>query len=252
MVTVRAQTSRRTGQRPARGPTGLSSAGWTTSTDFDPTAPLPGPPDPWASTEHAQPARDGPPFHMTDMIAAEPAIAERHPRALRRPSGSAAARLAAAIAARAASRRAGRGHRLRHVRARGAGRRRDPARGRRAAGLPASRRRSRAGVRAGAGPAGGGPRHRRVARGRDDGDQSRRSRPRARPARGRRSSPCSGRSPGAATRRHRRRDRRARPELVPHRRLPESDPRRRGGRRRTSPGEPSTRRDAGALLAAGG
>ncbi len=46
------------------------------TTTFDPTAPLPGPPDPWASTD--QPShRDGPPYHMTDMIAAEPWIAER-------------------------------------------------------------------------------------------------------------------------------------------------------------------------------
>ena len=45
-------------------------------TDFDPTAPLPGPPDPWASTD--QPShRDGPPFHMTEMIAAEPSMTER-------------------------------------------------------------------------------------------------------------------------------------------------------------------------------
>lgn len=43
---------------------------------FDPLAPLPGPPDPWASTD--QPSlRSGPPYHMTEMIAAEPAIARR-------------------------------------------------------------------------------------------------------------------------------------------------------------------------------
>lgn len=42
----------------------------------DPTAPLPGPPDPWASTDMPS-RRDGPPFHMTDMIAAEPALAAR-------------------------------------------------------------------------------------------------------------------------------------------------------------------------------
>ena len=45
-------------------------------TDFDPTATLAGAPDPWESS--AQPSlRDGPPFHMTEMIAAEPAIARR-------------------------------------------------------------------------------------------------------------------------------------------------------------------------------
>jgi fructoselysine-6-P-deglycase FrlB-like protein len=43
---------------------------------FDPTAPLAGAPEPWASS--GQPSlRDGPPYHMTDMIAAEPAIAGR-------------------------------------------------------------------------------------------------------------------------------------------------------------------------------
>ncbi len=43
---------------------------------FDPAAPLPGPPDPWASTSTPS-HRDGPPYHMTDMIAAEPAHARR-------------------------------------------------------------------------------------------------------------------------------------------------------------------------------
>ncbi len=43
---------------------------------FDPTAPLAGPPDPWASAPMPS-RRDGPPYHMTDMIAAEPALARR-------------------------------------------------------------------------------------------------------------------------------------------------------------------------------
>jgi glutamine---fructose-6-phosphate transaminase (isomerizing) len=43
---------------------------------FDPLAPLPGAPDPWASSSMPAP-RDGPPYVMTDMIAAEPALAER-------------------------------------------------------------------------------------------------------------------------------------------------------------------------------
>ncbi len=66
---------------------------------FDPNAPLPGPPDPWASTDTPS-ARSGPPYHMTDMIAAEPALAER---ILARQAGAAsqAAVLAAAIAATA-------------------------------------------------------------------------------------------------------------------------------------------------------
>lgn len=63
--------------------------------DFDPNAPLPGPPDPWA--EGATPSlRSAPPFHMTDMIAAEPALARR---LLARLADAAddAAQLAAAI-----------------------------------------------------------------------------------------------------------------------------------------------------------
>ena len=47
-----------------------------TESHFDPTAELPGPPTPWAST--SQPShRSGPPYHMTEMIAAEPRLAER-------------------------------------------------------------------------------------------------------------------------------------------------------------------------------
>jgi fructoselysine-6-P-deglycase FrlB-like protein len=43
---------------------------------FDHDAALPGAPDPWAGSE--MPARrDGPPYAMTEMIAAEPALAER-------------------------------------------------------------------------------------------------------------------------------------------------------------------------------
>ena len=43
---------------------------------FDPEGPLPGAPEPWADSP--MPAhRDGPPFVMTEMMAAEPALAER-------------------------------------------------------------------------------------------------------------------------------------------------------------------------------
>ncbi len=64
-------------------------------TAFDPTAPLPGMPDPWASS--SQPSlRPEPPFHMTDMIEAEPAIAGRI-LARHEPVGSGAAELARAI-----------------------------------------------------------------------------------------------------------------------------------------------------------
>jgi fructoselysine-6-P-deglycase FrlB-like protein len=71
------------------------------SIDFDPTAPLPGPPDPWAGTD--QPSRrDGPPFHMTDMIAAEPALAARILSRTGAPGGPAEA-LASAIRAAVAA-----------------------------------------------------------------------------------------------------------------------------------------------------
>jgi len=43
---------------------------------FDPLAPLPGPPEPWAYTDRPS-LRSGPPYHMTDMILAEPALAGR-------------------------------------------------------------------------------------------------------------------------------------------------------------------------------
>ncbi len=68
---------------------------------FDPMAPLPGPPDPWdaAPTPSLRPA---PPFHMTDMIAAEPALAGRILERLA-AAGSAAAGLADAIRATVAA-----------------------------------------------------------------------------------------------------------------------------------------------------
>ena len=48
----------------------------TSEAAFDPTAPLAGPPDPWQSTSTPS-TRSGPPYHMTDMIAAEPSLARR-------------------------------------------------------------------------------------------------------------------------------------------------------------------------------
>jgi glucosamine--fructose-6-phosphate aminotransferase (isomerizing) len=66
----------------------------STST-IDPNAPLPGPPDPWRST--SQPSRrESPPFHMTDMIEAEPALAARI-LARNEDASSAAGALAGAI-----------------------------------------------------------------------------------------------------------------------------------------------------------
>jgi glutamine---fructose-6-phosphate transaminase (isomerizing) len=61
----------------------------------DPDQPLPGAPDPWAGSEMPS-HRGGPPFHMTEMIEAEPAFAERLLTRLAAPDG-AAARLAGAI-----------------------------------------------------------------------------------------------------------------------------------------------------------
>lgn len=57
---------------------------------FDPTAPLAPAPDPWASTDRPS-IRSGPPYHMTDMIAAEPHLARRLLRRLAEPDGGAAA-----------------------------------------------------------------------------------------------------------------------------------------------------------------
>lgn len=70
-------------------------------TTFDPRTPLAAAPDPWA--ELPQPSvRTGPPFHMTDMIAAEPFVAERILDRLDDPQGP-AGRLAGAIGQAASS-----------------------------------------------------------------------------------------------------------------------------------------------------
>lgn len=61
----------------------------------DAEAPLPGPPDPWSSTD-MPPRRDGPPYHMTDMIRAEPGLARRLLTRLAAPDSPAAALAAAA------------------------------------------------------------------------------------------------------------------------------------------------------------
>lgn len=66
---------------------------------FDPDRPLPGPPDPWEGS-HMPPLRPGPPYLMTDMIAAEPALADRVLRRLA-DAGSGAALLAAEVRATA-------------------------------------------------------------------------------------------------------------------------------------------------------
>jgi len=56
---------------------------------FDPRAPLPGPPEPWAGSDQPS-ARPGPPYHMTDMIAAEPHLARRLLERLAEPDSGAA------------------------------------------------------------------------------------------------------------------------------------------------------------------
>jgi fructoselysine-6-P-deglycase FrlB-like protein len=67
----------------------------------DPAAALPAAPDPWTGSSMPT-RRDGPPFHMTEMIAAEPALAARILSRLADP-GSGAARLAGAIRETAAA-----------------------------------------------------------------------------------------------------------------------------------------------------
>ena len=61
----------------------------STTAAFDPDAPLPGAPEPW--DESSMPSkRDGPPFVMSDMMAAEPALADRLLSRLAQPSSAAA------------------------------------------------------------------------------------------------------------------------------------------------------------------
>jgi fructoselysine-6-P-deglycase FrlB-like protein len=56
---------------------------------FDPDAALPGPPDPWQSTSMPS-LRSGPPYHMTEMIEAQPGLARRLLTALSESAGPAA------------------------------------------------------------------------------------------------------------------------------------------------------------------
>lgn len=61
----------------------------------DASRPLPGPPEPWEGSSMPS-LRSGPPYHMTEMIAAEPALARRILSRLADPGGP-AARLAETI-----------------------------------------------------------------------------------------------------------------------------------------------------------
>jgi fructoselysine-6-P-deglycase FrlB-like protein len=56
---------------------------------YDPDRPLPGPPEPWAPST-MPPVRSNPPYVMTQMIDAEPALAERIVERLSAPEGGAA------------------------------------------------------------------------------------------------------------------------------------------------------------------
>ncbi len=187
MVTVRSK--RRVGRViDRRAGTSSYPAPMDATTDFDPTAPLPGAPDPWASTEMPS-HRDGPPFHMTEMIAAEPSLAAR----------------ILAGAGRAPQRRRGRGDRgppshpqrhaghrdrVRYVGARGLGRGGDRARSGpvircpRTRPLRAPRGDRGPGVRAVPGSAVERTGHRDLARGRDDRHERRADRGPRRPAPG--------------------------------------------------------------------
>ena len=71
------------------------------TTEFDPEAPLAGAPTPWAATDTPTP-RSAPPYHMTEMIAAEPALAARILDRLSDPR-SGAGRLAGAVGQAASS-----------------------------------------------------------------------------------------------------------------------------------------------------
>ena len=81
--------------RRGSGPGGGVVDSLAMDTTFDPTAPLDAAPDPWVSTSQPSP-RDGPPYHMTEMIAAEPDLAVRILDRLADPQGP-AGRLAGEI-----------------------------------------------------------------------------------------------------------------------------------------------------------
>jgi glucosamine--fructose-6-phosphate aminotransferase (isomerizing) len=68
----------------------------STQPRFDPTAELAGPPDPWVAMGRPS-LRSGPPYHMTEMIEAEPALSRR--LLGRDPASSGMAALAGAIRA---------------------------------------------------------------------------------------------------------------------------------------------------------
>ena len=181
---------------------------------------LPGAPDPW--DESSTPSkRDGPPFVMTDMMAAEPALAERLLSRLAQPSSSAAVlagRLREAASAGSPIRVVGCGTSEHGAMASALILEEALVR----SGLPAHIEAVQA-FEAALAPQVWRPRDRHLARGRHPGHQ--RGSP-GRPRRGRANRPGHHHRPLArrAPRRCGRRHRRGRSELVPHGRLSVADP----------------------------
>ncbi len=172
----------------------------STLADFDPDAPLPGMPDPWAFMPTPT-KRPGPPWAMAEMIAAEPGLADRV--AARLLADGSAEALASLVRGAAAAGAPVVDDRLRHVRARGDGHGGDPPRGVALVGVRGTRARLRPGVRAGAGSTGGRRRDRDQPRGRDDGDDGghgRRSRTRRRDGVDHAGAPRHRRPPGRTSR----------------------------------------------------
>ena len=198
----------------------------STLADFDPDAPLPGMPDPWAFMPTPT-TRPGPPWAMAEMIAAEPGLADRiAARLLADGSAEALASLVRGAAAAGAPVVATGCGTSEHAAMAAAAILRDAWR---SSGFAGRGPVVRPGVRAGARSAGGRRRDRDQPRGRDDGDDGGdggRSRTRRRDGVDHRQRGVTGGRRGG---RHAR-DRRDGPRLVPHRGLPVAD-RRRGGDR---------------------
>ena len=223
----------------------------TDRTRFDPTAPLPGPPDPWAYARQPEPSRRAAvPHDRHDRRRAgarrpdpRARVARRRPAAARWPPRSARRSRPATPVVVTGCGTSEHG---------GAGRRRDPARGaRRRRAAPAPVVVAEQAFELSLDPPGARARHRHLARGRHERHERARSRRRGRPAPGPRVVTVSGRSPAGALADDRRRDRRARPELVPHGRLRQPDPGRAPRSARTCPAGRSTPTRSPDLLAAG-
>ena len=199
----------------------------TTEPSFDPSAPLAGAGDPWESAPTPS-WRAAPPYHMTDMIAAEPAVAKRTVERLAGtgPAADLAAAIRAALTAGEPVIVTGCGT-SEHGAMAAVEILREAAV---AAGLEGARITQRAGVRAGARAAATRTRDRHLARRSEPRDERRTgSGPDGRRADRRHHGQrwLTGRGAGG----DRRRDRRARSRLVPHDRLSQPGRGRGGGRR---------------------